>query len=335
MAPLSMLSPAYKLVLGNRIVDTTDEPRASIVTELRVELDLDTPADRFLLVMGQVGAWRPQREDEARIELGYMDNGDLTRVMTGTVTSVAPNLTSRRVIGHSAAMTLLRSFANRTFENKTAGEIIRDLAGQAGVPVATAEHGISFPAYVIDSQRSFWHHWRDLADLCGFDLYLNSQGELVFQRFAGGRTVHVLDHGRHILTLECNFTTVRAPRIEAWGESPTGTEGESAWGWLSKDLSSMRGQAGTGKPTLLLERPVLRTSQAAQSAADALHTNTQRRALRGRLTIPGNPAVKLGDAVRVQESPEGELNDTYQVRSIVHRIAKKNGFITTIGFRSI
>ncbi|WP_305044240.1 hypothetical protein [Geoalkalibacter sp.] len=330
-----MLNPAYKLTLGNRIVDTTDEPRASILTELRVELDMDVPADRFLLVMGQVGSWRPEQEDEARIELGYADDGGLERVMTGAVTAVQAGLETRRVIGHGAAMTLLRSFADITYQAKKAGEIVRDLAGQAGVDIAQVEDGSQFPAYVIDGRRSFWHHLRDLADLSGCDLYVNAEGALVFERFVGGRTVHVFDYGRDLLTLDCHFIAPRAARVEAWGESPTGAEGEDAWGWLTKDFSGTRGQAGSGAPTLLLERPVLRTAQAAQSAADALRTHLQRRALQGKLRVLGNPAVKLGDAVRVQQAPESEHNGTFQVRAVTHRITKTQGFVTTIGFRGI
>ncbi|SDL36017.1 Phage protein D [Geoalkalibacter ferrihydriticus] len=332
---MALLNPAYKLTLGNRIVDTTDEPRASILTELRVELDMDVPADRFLLVMGQVGSWRPQQEDETRIELGYADDGDLAQVMTGSVTAVQADLQTRRVIGHGGAVHLLRSFADTTYQAKKAGEIVRNLANQAGVDVARAEDGSHFPAYVVDGRRSFWHHLRDLAELCGMDLYVDAAGELVFERFVGGRTVHVFDYGRDILALESYFTAPRAARVEAWGESPTGAEGEEAWSWLTKDFSGSRGQAGTGEPTLLLERSALRTAQAAQSFVDALHIHMQRRRLSGRLQVLGNPAVKLGDALRVQQSPEDELNGTFQVRSVTHRITKSEGFVTTIGFRGI
>ncbi len=332
---MALLNPAYKLTIGDRTVDTTDEPQASIVTDLRVELDMDMPADRFNLVMGQVGTWRPQQEDETTIELGYADNGGLERIMTGAVTAVRPDLIDRRVIGHGAAMTLLRSFTDTTFEAKTAGDIVRDLAGQAGVDVANADDGINFPAYVVDGRRSLWHHLRDLADLCGFDLYIDADGGLVFQRFAGGRTVHVFDYGRHVIALDCQRSAPRAASVEAWGESPTGSEGDDAWNWLTKDFSGSRGQTGDGAPTLLLERPALRTAAAAQTAAAALHTGLQRRALRGKLRVLGNPAVKLGDAVRVQQSPEDELNGTFQVRSVTHRISKGEGFVTVIGFRGI
>lgn len=330
-----MLTPAYKLTLGERIVDTTDEPQASTVVSLTVALDLEAPADSCTLVMGQVGRFRPAKGDEAKIELGYADNGGLTQVLSGTLTAVEPGLTTRRLVVHSGAATLLRSYADTHYENKTAGEIVRELAGAAGIDVAQADAGISFPAYIIDGRRSAWQHLRELADLCGFDLYLDPAGDLVFQRFVGGRTVHVFDFARDVLALEQLQTPPRAKTVEAWGESPTGSEGEEAWGWLTKDFSGSKGSAGSGEPILLLQRPVLRTASAAQSAADALHTELQRRATRGRLLVLGNPAVQLGDAIRLQQNPEAELNGSFQVRSVTHQISKAKGFTTLIGFRGI
>ena len=62
-----LLHPAYKLTIGEKIVDTTDEPQASTLVSLSVVLDMDVPADGFTLVLGQVGGFQPQRGDDDRI----------------------------------------------------------------------------------------------------------------------------------------------------------------------------------------------------------------------------------------------------------------------------
>jgi len=333
-----MLTPAYKLTLGHKVVDTTHEPRASTVVELTVTLDLDTPADGFTLVLGNVGSigsFRPAKDDAAVIELGYADDqGGLTKVMTGTVAVVEPNLTTTRIVGTSGAAPLLRTFVEQTYESKTAGAIVRDLADKAGAPVATAEDGIRFPAYVIDGRRSACRHMLDLAGLCGHDLYCDSDGKLVFARFLAGKTVHVYEHAKHIVELDALRTPPRAGRVEAWGESPTDRQGDESWGWLTTDFRGSRGEAGQGS-LLLLERPALRTRAAARSAAQAALTDLQRRTLRGRLVGTGRPAVKLGDAIRLAGVPDDSLNANYQVRSVTHRITKAGGFTTTVGFRAI
>ena len=330
-----MLAPAYKLTIGQKIVDTTDEPKASTIVDLRVALDLDTPADSFSLVLGNVGSFKPARDDKTKIDLGYADNGGFTQVMIGKVLTVEPNLTTTRVVGFSGADALLRTFVDQTYESKTAGEIVRDLADKAGLDVATAEDGITFPAYVIDGRRSVFDHMHELAELSGLDLYINAGGKLVLEKFVGGKTVHVFEFAKHIVALDVARTPALAAQVQAWGESPTGSQGEDACNWLTKDFSSSKGIEGSGDPLLLLERPALRTRDAATAAAKATFTTIQRRTLRGQLVTIGRPEVKLGDAIRLQGVPDDALNKNFQVRSVMHRIVKRCGFTTTVGFRAI
>jgi len=329
-----MLKPAYKLTIANKVVDTTDEPKASTVVDLNVALDLDVPADSFTLVFGNVGTFKPARDDETKVELGYADNGGFTQVIKGKVVTVEPNATVTRVTGFSGADALLRTFVNQTYESKTAGAIVRDLADKAGLDVATAEDGINFPAYVIDGRRSVYLHLHDLAELCGFDVYINPDGELVFEKFLNGKTVHVFEHAKHVVAIDVHRTPPLAGKVEAWGESPVGSQGEDSWAWVTTDFAGSRGSAGSGA-LLLRERPALRTKEAARTAANAALTNIQRRTLRGQVLTIGRPEVKLGDSIRFRGLADESLNTLFQVRSVAHRITKVGGFTTTVGFRAI
>jgi phage protein D len=329
-----LLHPAYKLTIGDKIVDTTDEPQASTAVSLTVALDMDTPADSFTLILGQVGGFQPQRDDEAKIALGFSDD-ELTQVIVGKVITTQSGLTGRRIIGHSPAQKLLDSFTNQTFEVKTAGQIVSDLANQAGLGVARAEDGITFPAYVIDGRFSFYHNMRILADLCSFDLYINADGELVFARFQRGNAIHIFDYAKQIIELEMLRTPPAASEVLAWGESPGSGQGEESWAWLTKDFDGRKGSAGSGSPVQLLERPALRTAEAAQAAAEAAHIYHTRQTLRGVLLSTGQPKVKLGDAIQLRNLPDTGSNGTYQVRAVTHHLDKTGGFTTRIGFRGI
>lgn len=329
-----MLTPAYKLTIGNKVIDTTDKPQASTVVELVVTLDMDTPADSFLLVMGQVGGVKPKRDDVVKLELGYADNGGLTQVMVATVVTVEPNLTTTRVVGYSGASAILRTYVEKTYEGNTAGAIVRDLASQAKVDVATADDGITFPAYVVDGRRGVYHHMLDLATLSGLDLYINADGKLVFEQFSNGKTVHIFEYAKHIVGLDVVQTPPYAGMVQAWGESPGSGHGETAWAWLTKDFSSSKGTSGSGA-ILLLESSALRTAVAASTAASAALTTIQRRTVRGQLRALGQPEIMLGDAIQLKGLPDDTLNKNFQVRSITHRITKLGGFTTDIGFRAI
>lgn len=330
-----MFSPAYKITIGSKAVDTTHEPKASTLVDLVVDLDMETPADSFALTLGNVGGLKAIRDDTATIELGYADNGGLNQVITGDVESVNERITSTRVVGYTAARSLLRTFVNQTFESKTAGAIVRDLAGRASVDVDAVDDGISFPAYTVDGRRNIYRHMRDLADLCGFDLYINADGKLTFEKFIGGHTIHVFEFKKHIIAADALHADRAAGSIEAWGESPTGSQGDDAWGWLTKDFSGSKGAAGSGDPHLLLERPVLRTADAASAAADALNTLIDRETIRGRVLSVGRSEVKLGDAIALRAMPDDSLNASYQVRAVKHRITKLGGFTTLVEFRAI
>jgi len=362
---MTMFKPAYKLIVARKFIDTTDEPKASTVTDLMIKLDLEALADSATIVLGNVNGLQPERDDEVKISLGYADNGGLTQVIVGSVVTVEPNLTTKRVIAYSAAASLLRTFVDQTYENKSAGQIVRDLVdkakassstnpvpvggaigsavsgtingltGKTSLEVKTADDGIQFPAYVIDSQRSVYHHLHDLAELCGFDIYVNSDGELVFKEFVGGNVIHVFEYAKHIIELDIQRTPPRAGQVEAWGESPAGRGGAESWAWLTNDFTNARGSAGSESPKLLLERSALRTRAAALTAAKAALTVIQRRTLQGRLLILGNPKVKLGDAIRLANLSDDGLNQTYQVRGVTHRISKLGGFTTIIQFRSL
>lgn len=329
-----MLNPAYKLTIGKKFVDTTDKPQASTVVDVVVCLDMGVPADSATVVLGNVDGFKPAEGDAVTLELGDADGGGLTKVITASVVTVEPGLTNTRVIAFSGADSVLRTFVDQTYESKTAGAIVSDLAGRAGVTVASADDGITFPAYVVDGRRSAYQHMHDLAELCGFDLYLNPDGELVFEAFAGGTTVHPVEYGKDMLALDVLRVPALAGEVDAWGESPTGSAGANAWPWLTKDFSSSKGTAGSGSP-LLLQRPVLRTATAAGLAATAALITIQRQTLRGRVSLPGLPAVKLGDAVELKSLPQSALNATYQVRSVTHRVNKRLGFTTVVEFRSI
>ncbi len=261
--------------------------------------------------------------------------GTPVKVFTGSIATIAPGLTTTRITAHGTADKLLHTFLNHTYECMSAGDIARDLAQKAGLEVASAEEGITFPAYVIDDRRSAFHHLHDIAALCGFDCYCNALGQLVFQAFKGGNTVHVLEYGTHILQLDILQSSPSASRFEAWGESPGGSRGDKAWSWLTKDFTPSRGVAGDGTPRRLLERSVLRTADAARLAAQAAQAASVRRSLRGRVLLPGRPEIQLGDAIRLAQLPNSALNATFQVRGITHRLSRRHGFTTAVDFQRI
>lgn len=332
-----MLRPAYRIVIGDHTVDTTVEPRASTAVTLTVELDMDTPADGCTLVQGQVGGLAAAPGDAVSVDLGYADAAPLVRVFTGVVTAVSPSLRHKRITACSGADALLRARSDRTFEGTTAGGIVRALAADAGMSLGRVDDGPALPAYVVDGRRSSSRHIRDLADLAGFDTYLTAAAELVFAGIDSGRTVHALEYAEQVLAVELDRGRPAAATVQVWGESPG--RGENSWAWLTKDFGPRHGEAGSGPPVLLVQRPVVRSAQVAASVATALGTALTDRSVAGRVRIAGRAQVALGDLVRLSGFPSvggvDEIDGTYQVRGVAHRLTKRDGFVTDIRWRSL
>ena len=331
---MTLLRPAYRLTLGEQIIDTKDEPKASTAVDLMVRLDMDTPADGFTVVQGQVGGAAPGPEDDATIELGYTDT-DFELVLTGRVVDVRPGFETKRIVGLSTEDLLLRHHENETFEAMSAGDIVRELATRAGVDADRIDGGVTLPAFVVDGRRSVGAHIRDLAGLSGFDTYVTQEGALVFEEFAGQRTAHPLRFGEHVILIEVRRTRPAARTVEVWGESPGASRGTDSWAWLTKDFEAYRGTAGTGAPTMLLERSAIRTAEAAVSSATRTQVAVERSEVTGSVRIQGRPSVHLGDVVRLEGFPLDDLDGNYQVRGVEHRITKAGGFVTDIGFRTV
>jgi phage protein D len=327
-----MLTPAYQVVIGDQKIDTTSEPRASTVEQLLVELDMDGAADRVLLRLGSIGSFEPQTGDDATVELGYADDETLTLVFTGQVVAVEPGLFTTNVTALSTAAALFDPVKDQTFQDKTAGDIVRELAEAAGITVARADAGITFQAYVADGSRSAFAHIRYLAELCGFDAFADPSGALVFRSSATPARQHVFEHAKHIIELEVGRTVTEAA-VDVRGESPGTSRGEHSWAWLTKETTPANATAGTGTPVRLIERPVLRTREAAQQAADAAHTTATVSSTRGVLRTFGRPQVAVGDAIRVKDVPDERLNGDFRVRAVRHRLDKTHGFSTRIEFR--
>jgi phage protein D len=328
-----ILTPAYQIVVGDRKVDTTDDPLASTVEQLLVDLDMDGAADRVLLRLGSIGSFEPKEGDEATVEMGYAEDAALTLVFTGRVETVEPGLFTTRVTVLSRAALLFATVGDRTFQDKTAGDIVSDLAQAAGVTVARADAGIMFQAYFADGRRSAFAHIHYLAELCGFDAFVDPAGQLVFRTATQATRQHVFEHAKHIIELEVGQSRAAAASVDVRGESPGTSRGDHSWAWLTKDTSPSRATAGSGTPARVIEQPVLRTRDAAQQAADAALARVTATATHGRLRTFGRPQVAVGDAIRVKDVPDPRLNGDFRVRSVRHRLDKAHGFSTQIEFR--
>lgn len=330
---MTTLHPAYELRVEDRRISTIDEPRASTVVDLDVALDMDTPADSLTVRLGNVGGLAPRVGDRVELDLGYEDEG-VERVFTGAVAAVQPGVALTRMVALGMTAPLLRDRRDSTHLATRASAVVRAVASDLGLDVDVDSSDPALPYVLMTSRSSVYDQLRGLADLLGRDLYADRDGRIVFRPFAGTVVAHVLVWGEHIVDLAVRRRPRSHGAVRVFGESAGGT-GQGRQFWLTKDFTPRRGEAGTGAPALLQQRAVVRDRATATLAAQATDVRLEEATLTGEVLVQGRPAVHLGDAVTLQGVPDDDLATTHQVRRVRHRLTKRAGFTTVVGFSGL
>jgi hypothetical protein len=322
-----MLKPSYRLTLGPTIISSTSVSSRDPLVSLRTDADLNTPAALLDAWFGNPQSIAVAAGDPAKLELGY--DGSLTTVFTGVVDRVRADLSRLHVQALTGMAELLRLRAHQVYENQTAGQIVTDLAGQAGVPKGNIQSGPDLPFYLVDDARNAYHHCRDLAERAGFDLYITPDGKLTFGAFNKFAPDHLFTYAQDVLALQAAQLPATFGRVEVWGESPASSEGAEAASWLVRDFSNSLGVAGSGN-TLRVSDPAIRTKEAAVASAEGRLAALTRRATFGTAVVVGKAEVALADAVTFLQAPAGQLRGIFQVKRVRQRFSKTHGFTTDL-----
>jgi hypothetical protein len=97
-----------------------------------------------------------------------------------------------------------------------------------------------------------------------------------------------------------------------------------------KTSSAHEGTAGGGDLTLLFSDSVLRTRDAAISAAKARLYFSRRDAVSGDVALMGTPEIDLGETVSLERVPTAGVDGLYQVMAVSHILDTRRGFLTTV-----
>jgi phage protein D len=268
--------------------------------------------------------------DTGGVSLGYA--GSLTAVFAGTVASVRRSIDgATRVAATNAGGALARTRVNQSFEQLSAGEIVSELAGRAGVTPAMVADGVDFPFYVVHDGRSAWVHVATLARVCGFAASVDATGGLVFGP-PQTTPVRKFSYGADVLTLQAARSVPSLGAVTVVGEGAAGSDGWDAWNWLVHDSSGVTRTAGSGEPKRLFQDASLRSPDAARTAADGASAAARSVVVSGRVVVPGAPDLTAGCTIEIAGAPDADLNGVCTVRALRHRFAKRGGFVTTIDF---
>jgi hypothetical protein len=265
-----------------------------------------------------------------------LTSGDITEtVMTGLVESVRASLRTLVVTARGGLGKLAVTRVNTVYSNQSAQQIASDLAAQAEVDTGDVETGDTYPYVVAHESRSALELLGRIARVEGMDLYADTDGRLTMKRFTKAGADYTYRYAVDVLDARLVRHDVPTAHVLVAGESPASARGNDSWHLIAKDAASFLGDAGDGVHVLALHEGTVRTRAAAQRLADATRDAIGAYATWGRLAVLGDPRVRLGDAVGVEDAPTSSLNGTFKVTGVRHYFAKRTGYVTVIDVISI
>jgi hypothetical protein len=352
----------YKLSIGDWTVNSQDDLRTEFIT-LELNHSMNLPADTCYLLVYVLPAPQPglleQAVSAAAGALGFggkkeeafsvqvrgqairygdpltveLTAGDRSgKVITAEVQAIVSSFGQTKIVGTTGKQKLANTRINQVYENQTLSQIVRDLAGQAGIETGEIETGSSYSYFVAHESKPLLRHIRELAMREGMDVYFDTDNKLTLKRFNKSSPDHTFYFGIDILDLQIFYHQVTSDHILVYGESPASRLGADTWHWMAKDLSPFRSEVGQGKKTLSLQDGTIRTKDAADRLATSKFGAIKDSSTWGRLKILGNPKVKLSDAIEIKNVQKPELNGLFKVTSIRHVFNKQEGYLTFIGF---
>ena len=338
-----MLRPIYKVEVGSFTFEPTSLSKGEM-TDIAVNLSLDLPSSSFKGSVALPSAdsnLEIKKGDTVKVSLGYKGEGSLVQVYKGQVDTAIKQFKEMQVGALDSAYKLLQLKINKGFEQQTAGQIVKALAGEANTTTKNVSDGIKFPSYTIEEGENGYDNIKTLANMCAFDVYFNSDDQLVFEKYKESSTPHSLEYAKNIISIN-RLEQRRLPTsFKVVGESSS--QGAEKAHWLSKkpaveataessgDSEGGGGSSSKGHEELIQNRAI-RDKDVAQKVAEA-YAYWAKQSIILTVQIVGDPAIKLADTIQVKKAPNDNLNGKYQVRSIEHKLNKPSGFITTLTCR--
>jgi phage protein D len=319
--------PAFSLSFGS---GSTDDWARSLAT-VSVEAGLAPAVDAAEVVLSS-------RDDAPKVALG--DTGDVSlgfddastdAVFKGAIRAVHHTVSGRtRVVASNGGAILAAFRVDQGYEQQSAGDVVKDLAGKTGVDPGSVDDGPTLPYYVVDSRSTAWEHVAKLAELSGFAAWFGADGGLHFGPLQAGAPAQTFTYGHDILELDAQEATPLPGTVKVVGEGAAGSQGSDAWNWSVSDASGVTGNAGSGDPAMLVQDGAIRSADAASGAATGIAANAKLGALTARLLVPGAPKAAVGSTITVADAPDSTLNGSWVVRGVRHRLVKARGYTSLL-----
>lgn len=312
------LIPSAALTLGN--LQYTTHPVDLVVTLVPLP-----GVSHFRATLPAGIELRAAPDDQGTLEL---DGGEGSEtVLTGKVRAFHRRLMATDVLVGDAAAALARFRPCATYEKQNAKNVIRALAGDAGVSVDSIDIDLPLAAYVAHQGRTAAEHVATLAALAGGLARVNGDGELQVMSWPEGQPDLALRYGREIMEYSVTEHPGAPAQLMMIGSGTAGSPEAPAA--LRPSLDPLPDDApDPGPDAVWTPAAVLRTPQTAKTASSAagLRAGAQAQRVRARCFLL--PALRPGVVIEVQDLPNDLSRGPWILTRVVHHLKPGRGGVT-------
>jgi hypothetical protein len=312
----SLLTPAYELTLGSQLwKEQALEIRvtlacAPLVDVLHVRLPASAP------LSAAVG-------DPALLVLDSSEQKET--VFTGTIDAIRRSFGEICVTALDAGGVLARYRPATTYEQVTAGTVIRGLAGDAGMSTGSVDDGADLAFYVADPSRTAWEHVARLAAWGGAIATVSSADEVETAVIDATQADVALRYGRDLLSIDADQ---KHSAVDSWVVAGEGGAGATSAPEATRPTTDFFAGNRPDGPALAKRwrfEPALRTVQSAATAGAALQRAYSTSRASGRMQVFLQPQLRCGTVIEVQDLPSGLPGGPLWIAHVEHVLGDRGG----------
>ena len=307
---------------------------ATATTSVTIDMSVGTGHDRLDLVVSPMSSIADAEPGtKLAISLGYGD--DQTDVLTVEVHRRETTPTGIAFVGYSPTRRLGSTYVARSYIRQTAGDVVSDLIAEAEVYEGDVEANHDLPAYHIDGSRSAWEEIHILARRTGSQVRSTPDGALSFGPVpgstAGGSLGSAVSAIGSVVGLGSGAELRKGATIIDWRAGTRGAAPAFAHAVVAVGAASPLGadrwhhivKSPSSGSTPTIVDAALRSGAAADLATAARSDAARRATTTGRFRIPGDPSLRAGGTVTVDDV-------AYRMLEVTHRVAESVGFVTDL-----
>jgi len=262
--------------------------------------------------------------DGLTVAMGYADSG-AEDLFTGMVSTVSTNIHGQTIVtAGNGGEALARLRINQSFVDMSAGDIITELAGRAGVDAAEIVDGPDLPLYVVDDRAHLLDHIARLAGFSGADITFDAGGGLVCA--VSGETPSAVTFA-YAASIAAGCLQQSAPLqtpLQSTGEGAAGSDGDDAWPWILADSGAITSGDAGGR---VVSVGALRSADAVSGYHEARVADRARMTGAVVIDAPGTPILRPGNVFTIEHDA---LGGEYVAAEVIHAYSKAAGFLTRV-----